>query len=759
MSSNQITPPKQAPNLGLFLLVVVLTGFVALLYQVTWQRMLGLFSGSDVRSATLVTSAFLSGLGLGSLVGSLWADRLSHRGALRLYGAANVGIGLFALCSRLLFYDLLFLQLAELSAYPAVLFGIVFGSLLLPTLLMGLGMPLLSRALVYQLDEAPGLITRLYALNTLGAAYGTFIGGWLLLGNLGYEFTAYLGGSLSLLIGVGMLSLAGRFSDEVPPHNKRLQLGGYWSHIPPLVWRWCLLVFVSGFVVIALELLWFRLLEVLLKSNAYTYAHILTIFLLGDALGSLIGRRFLQRIQQPRRVFFIIQGLLMLYALLSILLIAYLSLEWSFLNDYIRESRGQVDLSLEGTRYQWAVYLSLPLLLMFIPTLLIGFYFPVVQKAIQTDLAAVGQRVGLVEMANIAGNALGGLVGGLVLLEFVGTAGALRVLILVSLGFMAVLLWEQWRGFQVYERALWGGVSLCLALGLVFFPDNASLWAWFHAVHEDESFVMAEDSTGVTLIRTAGESQQGLLYAGGRFQGAIPYSSTHVFLGLLPALTHPNPQRAFVVGIGSSGTPYALGAASSLKEIVAVEIVGSELAALEDFATLQTPAYLRAFLNDPRYKIVVGDGRQELLLSDGGYDIIEADAILPISSGSGMLYSREYFMTARDRLAPGGIMAQWRPTQRTEDTFASVFPYVVVVGNYMLGSLDPIPYDAEQFLARLQDPAIIAYLEAVGVDLTELEAKVEAPSQLWTPETPRPSAGAAINSDLFPHDEYYLNGR
>jgi hypothetical protein len=115
-------------------------------------------------------------------------------------------------------------------------------------------------------------------------------------------------------------------------------------------------------------------------------------------------------------------------------------------------------------------------------------------------------------------------------------------------------------------------------------------------------------------------------------------------------------------------------------------------------------------------------------------------------------------MTARDRLAPGGIMAQWRPTQRTEDTFASVFPYVVVVGNYMLGSLDPIPYDAEQFLARLQDPAIVAYLAAVGVELADLQTKVEAPKNVWTPETPRPDGPFRLNSDLAPHDEYYLNG-
>ena len=92
-----------------------ISGFTALLYQVVWQRMLGLFSGSDVRSVTIVIAAYLLGLGLGNWLGSLWSDRFSSRKAVQLYGFCNLGIALFAVCSRYLFYDLLFERLKPLA--------------------------------------------------------------------------------------------------------------------------------------------------------------------------------------------------------------------------------------------------------------------------------------------------------------------------------------------------------------------------------------------------------------------------------------------------------------------------------------------------------------------------------------------------------------------------------------------------------------------------------------------------------------------
>ncbi|HLB49188.1 MAG TPA: hypothetical protein VJL59_19425 [Anaerolineales bacterium] len=96
---------RRVPAL-LLIVTFFLSGFAALLYQVVWQRLLGLFSGSDVRSVTIVTGAFLGGLGVGSLVGAIVADRVGSRRAVWIFGLCNLGIAAFAVLSRYLYYRL-----------------------------------------------------------------------------------------------------------------------------------------------------------------------------------------------------------------------------------------------------------------------------------------------------------------------------------------------------------------------------------------------------------------------------------------------------------------------------------------------------------------------------------------------------------------------------------------------------------------------------------------------------------------------------
>jgi spermidine synthase len=733
---------------------VFATGFSALLYQVAWQRLLGLFSGSDVRSVTIVTSAFLAGLGVGSLLGSQLADRLSNRAAVRAFGLCNVGIGAFAFGSRLFFYDLLFQRLHELSESTIVLLVILFISLLIPTTLMGLSLPLLSRAIVRSTDNAAGLITLMYGVNTLGAGFGTILSGWVLVGEFGYERTIYIGGALSVLVGLSAALAAnwlrGESTAETQVHSL-LKL----RDVPSVVWGWCALVFASGFIAISLEILWFRILDVTLKSNAYTFAHLLSIYLIGDALGSLVGARWVHRIQNPRRTFLWLQGVIALYSLLILWGITLAASRGTPLQTYIEQNENKLILELTGNRLQWAVYFIVPTLMIFPSAFLIGFYYPIVQKAVQTDARVVGQRVGLVEVANIAGNSLAGILTGLVFLEFLGTSDSLRIISILGLLFMAVLMVENWGGFKSVPRFISVGLVVGLIVTALFFPSSRTLWGRLHAIGPDERTYIAEDSTGVAVIRDFGD--RGYLYANGQVQGFVPYSETHVLLGILPALVHPEPRNIMIIGIGSSGTPFSAGINPVTEHILAVEIIGPEVDVLRQYDHAPSPV-LEQFFSDPRFEIVVGDGRRELFLSDTLYDIIEADAIRPTSSHSGLLYSREYFQAAREHLAEGGIMAQWGATYRVGQTFKEVFPYVVDTGKVLLGSDSIIYYDPEVVWNRIQtEPEINAYITATGVDLTKIQADLAIGFSVWRHHDVRDFPDSDINTDLHPRDEYYLN--
>ena len=409
---------------GLFFL----SGAAALVYQTAWHRLLGLFAGADTIAAALVVGAFLLGLGIGSLVAGLLADRLSRRAALLAFALCEVGIAAFAVASPWLYYDVIYRELLPLSASRGVIFAVVFAGLLWPTFLMGCSLPFLSKAVVSEIAGSAKLIGWLYGLNTLGAGVGAFVGGWYLIGTFGFDKAVYVGAALNLVVAVGGLLLArglGMAETKAPPPAQRLEEsdGG-------VVWRWSLLVFISGFLIVALQIVWYRLIGVLLQSNGYSFSLVLSVFLLGDAAGLLVGARTIDRIADPRRFFFLMQGIATALALAGAWFVywaigAGILLPSSFVDRDVMSGRpGDV-----------AVIVFLLLIVVLPASFIMGFSFPVVQKAVQRDIDRLGQRVGLVQLANIVGNSAGSLVAGLLLLDLFGTAGTLKLLVAIGLGF------------------------------------------------------------------------------------------------------------------------------------------------------------------------------------------------------------------------------------------------------------------------------------------------------------------------------------
>ena len=188
--------------------VFAVTGFSALTLQVVWQRVISLHAGVDLFSFTTVIAAFLAGLGLGSLLGGVLADRLGPQRSLLAFAASNAGIGVFAWFSLWLFYDVYRSAVPHLEGGGTLAaFGFHFALLIVPTTLMGLSLPLVSRGLVERIDEAGPLVGRLYAVNTLGAGLGAGISGWFLIGNLGFVGVVRLAGTLNLLAAACILTL------------------------------------------------------------------------------------------------------------------------------------------------------------------------------------------------------------------------------------------------------------------------------------------------------------------------------------------------------------------------------------------------------------------------------------------------------------------------------------------------------------------------------------------------------------------------
>ena len=168
------------------------------------------------------------------------------------------------------------------------------------------------------LKNAAPLIGWLYGFNTLGSGMGTFVSGWYIVGTLGYAKTVYLGACFSLVVGISALILARNFPSHQPNSQAQPIQSAIASQKQPSLNTWYLLVFFSGFTAISWEIIWFRVLDIALQSNAYTYGHLLAFVLISSAIGSMIGAKVVDRIRRPKRLFLLIQGVIALYSAIAI---------------------------------------------------------------------------------------------------------------------------------------------------------------------------------------------------------------------------------------------------------------------------------------------------------------------------------------------------------------------------------------------------------------------------------------------------------
>ena len=492
---------------------------------------------------------------------------------------------------------------------------------------------------------------------------------------------------------------------------------------------------------LSLEVLWFRLMDVAVKSTAFTFGTVLAIYLLGSALGCLVAVRSADRLRRPLALFLLCQC--------AILLLAGLSVTRSCGCRRRRPaSRGSSSTGAPTASSASAtcldagavahLYVALPLFLFALPTLLMGFAFPVLQRAVHDELSSSGRKVGALQAANISGCVLGSLLVGLVALQWIGTAETLRLLVLAGLAFAAVGLRYEGRRFALAALAL---VLLAAAL-----PGREALWRRLHGQTDPEQRALfEEDATGVVAIATRNGVRH-RVSVNGKGNSWLPFGGVHTVLGALPAILHPAPRSVAVVGLGSGDTAWAAGCRRETSSVVVFEISSPQPRILRRFAAQEKLPELSAFLVDPRVALRLEDGRRALEAGTATYDTIETDAIWPESAGSGNLYSLEFFRTCAKRLRPGGLMCTWAPTPRVRATFRTVFPHVLESdgGVILIGSEYPLQLDVPAWQARLA--AATSYLG-------ELRARAIADRLSALTPAAGPIDGT-LNRDLFPRDEF-----
>jgi spermidine synthase len=763
---------------SLLLFLFFLSGFAALLYQMVWQRLLAFFGGADVYSVTIIVSAFMAGLGIGSLVGGHAADRLSPRGRLVAFALAELGIAAFALVSVPLYYGHLYSRWGALGLGPWSTAVILFLSLLPPTFLMGVSLPLLSRAVTGDARESAARIAALYGWNTLGAAAGSICAVFVLVRSLGFQGTVYVGAALNAVCAAAV-SLA------IPLLVARQDCNGVGSGEPQQLpspalatkpgrslTYWIGLYTASGFVALSLEIVWFRILGTILKSNSFTFSCLLAVYLLGVGGGALGGRVLARRLARPDKGFLLLQCLVPTLAVLLLSGLLFATEAWGFPATIRAYLAGPDPLDLSAAirafvrfavsfgavtpytrelaeRFLW-LYVLVPLVLVLPSTLLMGASFPLLQRAVQTDVARIGRRVGWLQAANIAGSTGGAILTGLVLLHVLGSAGTLRVLLLGGGVFLAMALASTRLRAGGVVLAMGAAIALCMVS-----PSGPTLWARLHGTSPDR-ILYGEDGSGTSVLK-AEESASGpmtVVYINGIGESHLPFGGYHTVLGALPVLLHPDPKAVCIIGLGSGDTLYASGGRPGTESLVLIEILAPQLGTLISLDRSRPTPGLGALLRDPRIDFMSGDGRAFLMRTPRRFDVIQADALRPYAAYAGNLYSYEYFRLLGSRLTPGGFAVSWGPTERTRAAFLRAFPHAAFFGHTLVGSNEPIRWERDVVRQRMREPRVEAYYHRVGIDLEALVGPVvdEGPV-VFGPADPRPGFDR-VNTDLFPYDEY-----
>jgi len=698
---------------GLVLGLFVASGAAGLIYQVVWSRELVLVFGNTTQAVATIVTAFMAGLGFGSLVGGRRASRTAN--PLALYGMVELAVAVYALLLPFAFASLgdlyrgVYPSLVEHPAgLTAVRLLLALAAVAPATFLMGMTLPLLVRHLVRTLDEAGARLGELYAANTGGAFTGTLLAGFVLIEFLGLRRTSYVAVALNLLAGLGAQFLARR--DRERDRNRVAAGGGEAGGVarpeprsaavvdltgPERLRRRLVLAatFVSGFVALALEVLWTRMLAAGTGVSIYIFATILAIYLLGITLGSAAYRRWTRPGWERLAVLGLCLGAIGLLAQLTVVLGSGVAGSPSFL---VR-----------------SVVILLP------ATALMGFAFPLAGRLLVPSAERAGASVGLLYAANTAGSILGSFSAAFILAGTLGTNGSVLLLGGLNLLTGAALLLAgstesaTGRGRTLVGRpvaaalivlAVGGLVASSLDLPVTRTATENRLRATGLPVTHAEDELATVDTLG-------GPAAGRRLLVGG--VGMTSLTVDTKLMAYLSKALRPQARDFLVIAFGMGGTFRAgLNAGFQTDAVELSPTVPSRMPVFFPDA--------ERWLHDPDGHVIVSDGRNYVRLTRKHYDVIAADPPPPVeSAGSVVLYTREFLTEGKARLNPGGVFMLWVPySVPLEDlkthvrTFHAVFPHVSLLlaparhGVYMFGSEAPLTFDDQSLLNVFRDPVV-----------------------------------------------------
>jgi spermidine synthase len=748
------------------------SGFCALVYEMLWTKFLSLVFGTTMPAVTIVAATFMGGLALGSyLVGRL-ADHRTD--LLRLYAVLEVGIAVFALVSVAGLKLVVSAHVLIEQAFPShPLFAhavhFAFAAILLapPTICMGGTFPLMCR--LFARRRSGGQIGRLYAMNTFGATAGAFSSGYLLIPSLGLSTTLCATAAVNLAIAAGAWQIGRALEPGVPVDvscatRPRLPFLAR-RHLLPLA-----SIALIGFLSLAYEILWTRVLLLFLGNTTYAFSLMLSAFLVGLALGGAIYARQVRPELDERKVMINLSLLMGLVLVLSVPFYDRLAhvFQWAH--------------QTSGENWWLLTLLSFLVvtLIVGLPTIVSGSLLPATVALIDPGQGKTGEGVGLVVLFNTVGALAGALLAGFLLVPALGTQKSFVLLATLNLALALLLLWRYRpagrQRLAVPALALAGAAWIWIAppwdaalmnSGVyVYAPKYAQMGGMTAVLAKERIREVIEGEETTVAVHESLDGQMRFFTVNGKTDGGSGHDmATQLLVGHLPMLAHPAPRNVLVIGLGTGITLRGL-SAHPTERIDCVEISPEVVRAERWFREANGNA-----LSDPKIHLSVDDGRDLLLTAGRRYDVIVSEPSNPWQSGNANLFTADFYRLAASRLNPGGLFCQWlglyditeENLRITVNTFLSVFPRAMTfkAGSdlILVGGRDELRFDYRDLSRRLSDPVLsrtLAEIDLYGPGDLLARHYLYNEGPLY-----ELSRGAAINTDDRPILEYsarYLLG-
>lgn len=690
-------------------------GFVALVFQVVFVRKLTLLFGLTAPAAATVLAVYFLGLAIGSFVFGKISDKLSEAKNQKIYSLLFVIISVYGFLFPLIFKALNFFVLFVNSLYPlhfsgfnffTFLFSFIF--LIVPAICIGAGFPMINKILVHEKESFGKKISFFYFAETLGSVLGAALAGFWLIPSFGNNATIFIASGLSFVFGGLLFSLFGNREDvprteiKVSDAQSNEQDGQHEPSIKNNIFIYAL--FITGFLALALEVLYTKTLILFIGSSTYAFSLILVMFLLGIALGSWSFSLFADRIKRGYAYFGVCLGLIGF---------------WLFLTSQFFEKLPFWFLQVLGSYNSFefgGTLLSqtfITLLVIFPATFVMGIVFPFGIKLAEPGIQTLGSGIGRLYFANTIGGVVGSLVAGFVLLPAIGYSRTLTVILVLYFILAGVFLFKE-RGIGWFMKGAtvfffiffgtfaifsspWGKKNLTLG-SFIYAPTylNYGIDVVKKTIERDKVLFYKEGLSNIAVMKRGPIT---LLKVNGKVDASngIDDLESEILAGVLPMIFHPDPKEVLVIGLGSGITLGSVNQFDSAVNIDTLEI---------DPATIEAASYFKPFnhdaLNDPRGKTIFADGRNYMLLNDKKYDVISSHPSNVWVAGNVNLFTKEYYELAKSRLKNDGLMFQWihvysmdpENVRAVYKTFQEVFPQVYLFNSsnsgdmFMIGALE-----------------------------------------------------------------------